>query len=303
MIKVTAESFLKNAELCAELKSCFPDAVFWEKRESLAGFCADAEALIVGREKISEDFLRGCPNLKLIAKYGVGLDNVDLEACERRGIRIGWTGGVNKTSVAELALAFMLGAAHNIFFTGTELKSGNWFKSGGHLLSGRTVGIIGVGFVGKEIIRMLQPFGCRILVNDIVDQTEFYHSNNLMECSKSEILAQADIVSLHVPLTGETHLMMGVKELALLKPNAVLVNTSRGEILDESALKIWLKENPEATVCLDVFQEEPCTDRELLEHPRVFGTPHIGGNAYEAVLAMGRSAIHHVKQFYESLSA
>jgi D-3-phosphoglycerate dehydrogenase len=299
MIKVTAESFLKNAELCAELKSLFPDAVLWEKRETLAEFCADAEALIVGREKISDGFLAGCPNLKLIAKYGVGLDNIDIPACERRGIKIGWTGGVNKTSVAELTLAFMLGAAHNIFFTGTELKKGNWFKNGGHLLSGRTVGIIGVGFVGKEIVRMLKPFGCEILVNDIVNQAEFYESNNLSECLKSEIYARADIISLNVPLTHETHVMMGKAEFDLLKPEAILVNTSRGEILDEEALKNWLNENPRATVCVDVFHGEPTPDRELLEHPRVFGTPHIGGNAYEAVLAMGRSALYHVKHYYD----
>eukprot|EP01034_Spumella_vulgaris_P018364 gene18364-23459_t len=104
MIKVTAESFIKNPELCAELRAQFPQAIFWNRRTDLYTFCADAEVVLLGREIIDEAFLQACPHIKLVAKYGVGLDNIDLTACEARGVRIGWTAGVNKTSVAELAL-------------------------------------------------------------------------------------------------------------------------------------------------------------------------------------------------------
>jgi phosphoglycerate dehydrogenase-like enzyme len=298
MLKVTAESFLKNKELCAELKALFPSALFWEKKEPLAEFCADAEVLIVGREKMSDDLLSHCPRLKFISKYGVGLDNLDREACERRGIRIGFAEGVNKTSVAELTLAFMLGAVHNSLFTGSALKIGSWIKNGGRLLSGKTVGIIGAGNIGREVIRMLQPFGCRILVNDILINTDFKFSDNLLESLKNDIFTNADLISFHVPLTEETRNMVNAETLGMMKPNVILINTARGEIWNETALKNWLAQTPDAFVCTDVYHEEPCTDLEFLQHPRVFGTPHIGGNAYEAVMAMGRSAIAHVTHFY-----
>lgn len=299
MIKVTAESFIKNNALCEELLRVFPSAVFYDKSVALDTFCADAEALIVGREIIDEAFLLQCPKLKIISKYGVGMDNIDREACEKYNIKIGWTGGVNKTSVAELTLAFMLGAAHNVFYTGTELKKGNWFKNGGRLLSGKTIGILGVGHIGKELIRLLKPFQCKLLANDIIDHSNYYYSNNIINCSKEDLYSNADIITFHVPLTEMTCNMVGEKELGLCKPHSFLINTSRGEIIREEALKNAVLNNQIGGVFLDVFSTEPYTDSEFLTHPRTFCTPHIGGNAYEAVMAMGRSAISHVKSYYE----
>lgn len=298
MIKVTAESFAKNPVLRTELTDLFPGAVFWDRQTDLHTFCADAEALIVGREKIDEALLEACPRLKIISKYGVGLDNVDEEACRSHNVHVGWTPGVNKTSVAELTLAFMLGAAHNIFFTGTALKEGHWIKNGGTLLSGKTVGIIGVGHVGKEVVRLLQPFGCRIWVNDIVDQKEYYVSNNLTEKPKEEIYRGADFVTLHVPLKSDTFHLIDEHALSLFQPHAILLNTCRGETVDQEALKKALKTGTIGGALLDVFETEPCTDLEFLRQPRLFATPHIGGNALEAVLAMGRSAIAHISYFY-----
>ena len=302
MIKVTAESFIRNPVLCAELSALFPDTVYWDRQTGLADFCADAEALVVGREKIDRTMLDACPHLKIVAKYGVGLDNIDRAACAEKNIRIGWTGGVNAGSVAELALAFMLGAAHNVFATGTALRQGTWNKNGGVLLSGKTVGVIGVGHVGKELVRLLRPFGCRILVNDIVPQAGYYAGNGLEECTKDDIYRQADFVTLHVPLTPETYHMVDARALDLFAPHAFLVNTCRGETVDTAALKRALLENRIGGVLADVFGTEPCTDMELLGHPRFFGTPHIGGNAREAVLAMGRSAIEHILYFYTNAS-
>lgn len=300
MIKVTAESFIKNSGLCAELSALFPQTVYWNRTTDLHTFCADAEVVLVGRETVDEAFLQACAHVKLVAKYGVGLDNVDLEACKARGVQIGWTAGVNKTSVAELTLAFMLGAAHNAFVTGTALKNGQWIKSGGTLLSGKTVGIIGVGHVGKELVRLLQPFGCRILVNDIVDQHEYYASNHLFESSKEQIYRRADFVTLHVPLTSATFHLVGEEAFSALQPHAYLINTCRGAVVNQDALKNALKHDKIAGALLDVFEPEPCTDLELLAHPRLFATPHIGGNAHEAVLAMGRSAIAHILYFYQN---
>jgi phosphoglycerate dehydrogenase-like enzyme len=302
MIKVTAESFIKNRVLCAELITEFPSAIFWDRTISLQEFCADAEAVIVGREIIDEEFLSACPQLKIVSKYGVGLDNIDIPACEKRAVKIGWTPGVNKTSVAELTLAFMLGASHNIFKTGIALKEGRWQKKGGIQLSEKTVGIIGVGHVGKELIRFLQPFNCRILVNDIIDQPEYYYSNNLVESSKNGIYREADFISLHVPLTDKTNHLITKKELDLFKSTTYLINTCRGEVVNQNDLNEALANQKIVGAYLDVFETEPCTDIAFLSQPNLFATPHIGGNAWEAVLAMGRSAIQHISYFYKKES-
>lgn len=296
-IKVTAESFIKNPVLKAELSTRFPDVLFWDRNTGLTEFCLDAEVLLVGREKIDATFLSQCPQLKHIAKYGVGLDNIDLLACHERGISIGFTPGVNKTSVAEITLGFMLGAAHNVFYTGTALKNGEWIKNGGMQLSGKTIGIIGVGNVGKELIRMLHVFQCKIMVNDIINQDEFYLSNNLIESSKTEIYFNADLISLHVPLTAETHKFISHEAFTSMKREAVLINTCRGEVVDHEALKTALHQNKIGAYISDVFDPEPYSDEELLKHPRFFGTPHIAGNSTEAVLSMGRSAIHHIMEY------
>lgn len=296
-IKVTAESFIKNPVLKAELNARFPDVLFWDRNTGLTEFCLDAEVLLVGREKIDATFLSQCPQLKHIAKYGVGLDNIDLLACHERGISIGFTPGVNKTSVAEITLGFMLGAAHNVFYTGTALKNGEWIKNGGMQLSGKTIGIIGVGNVGKELIRMLHVFQCKIMVNDIINQDEFYLSNNLIESSKTEIYFNADLISVHVPLTAETHKFISHEAFTAMKSEAVLINTCRGEVVDHEALKTALHQNKIGAYISDVFDPEPYSDEELLKHPRFFGTPHIAGNSTEAVLSMGRSAIHHIMEY------
>lgn len=301
MIKVTAESFIKNPVLCAELMESFPNAVFWDRKTTLQKFCSDAEAIIIGREIINEELLTQCPRLQIISKYGVGLDNVDIAACEKRNIQIGWTAGVNKTSVAELSLAFMLGAAHNIFYTGEKLRNGEWHKNGGVQLSQKNIGIIGVGNVGKELIRLLKPFDCKIMVNDIIEQEEYYFSNNLIKSSKEEIYSTCDFISLHIPLTDATHHLINETTLSSFQQHTVLINTCRGEVIHQVALKKALSENKIGAAMLDVFETEPCTDMELLKHPRVFATPHIGGNAWEAVLAMGRSAISHISYFYRKV--
>lgn len=303
-VKVIAESFLKNKQLCEELISHFPDAVFYSGNPndtvSIQNFSRDAECLLVGREKIDIPFLENCPDLKFISKYGVGTDNLDMDAMNKSGIELGWTAGVNSFSVAELTLGFMLGAAHNMFRTNHLMKHGHWYKNGGFMLQGKTVGIIGLGNIGKDLVKLLQPFNCRILANDIEDISEYCTRNNLSSVSKDVIYRESDFITVHIPLNHSTHHLISTQAFLLIKPGAILINAARGGIVDESALKIALKENRLAAACLDVFEEEPCTDTDLTGHDHVTVTPHIGGNTNEAVLAMGRSAILHIRNFYST---
>jgi len=303
-IIATSPSFSKNKILQKEIYKYFPNAKLNLEgkrfnQDELIEYIKDADGVIVGLEPINKNILDACPNLKIISKYGVGLNNIDLEECKKRDIKIGWTGGVNRLSVAEMTLGFMLMFSRNLFVTSNQLKSGTWNKSGGFQLSGKTIGIIGVGYIGKELIRLLKPFGCKILVNDIINQDKYYADNNLEEVSKEEIYKTCDIVTIHTPHNDITDNMVDLEVLKAMKKTAYILNTARGGIINEQDLKFALQNNIIAGAGIDAYVEEPPTDKEFLSLPNLICTPHIGGNAKEAVEAMGMSAIKHIKEFYK----
>jgi len=302
-IVATSPSFSKNSMLQKEIFTYFPEAKLNLEgkrfnQDELIAFIKDADAVIVGLEPINVEVLNACPKLKMVSKYGVGLNNIDLEACKKRDIAIGWTGGVNKLSVAEMALGFMLMFARNLFMTTNELKSGIWNKSGGFQLSGKTVGIIGVGHIGKELIRLLKPFECKILVNDIIEQDDYYAEHHLIEVSKEELYRRSDFISIHTPQDETTYNFIGLNEMKQMKETVYLLNTARGGLINETDLKYALQNAIIAGAAIDAYVEEPPTDKEFLELPNLICTPHIGGNAKEAVEAMGLSAIKHLRNFY-----
>ena len=302
-IKVTSRSFSRHPVLKKELETLFPNSVFNQDGPEtglpdLEHFLADADALILGLEMMDRSLLGRLKNLKIIAKYGVGLDNVDLEAAVEYGIQVGWTGGVNKRSVSEQTLGFMLGLTRNLFRSGFQLKTGSWDKQGGSQLTGKCVGIIGCGNIGTDLIHLLQPFAVKILINDVVDKQGVVDTYGIKQVPKDELLTESDFVSLHVPLTDQTFHMVNEDFLRSMKPSSFLINTSRGSVIDQSSLKKFLQDGLIAGSALDVFESEPPDDIEFLQLPNLMITPHIGGNAEEAVLAMGRSAIKHIKNYF-----
>lgn len=302
-VAVTSPSFSSNKILQKEIYKYFPHAKLntdgkrFNKKE-LIEYIRDVEALIVGLEVVDDEVLQECRKIKIISKYGVGLNNLDLDACERRNIVIGWSGGVNRLSVAEMTLGYMLMLCRNLFVTSNQLKSGVWNKSGGFQLSGKKVGIIGVGHIGKELIRLLEPFNCEVWVNDIIDQEKYYKENNLLEKSKEEIFSSCDIVSIHTPLDSSTENLVTLDVIKTMKRSSLLINSARGGIIDENGLKVALMGGLIAGAAIDAYTEEPPMDKELLSLPNLVCTPHIGGNSKEAVEAMGMSAINHLREFY-----
>lgn len=302
-IVVTSPSFSNNLVLKNELLKYFLDSrlnvngVRFKKNE-IIDYLKDAVGAIIGLETIDDEILAACPNLKIIAKYGVGLDNIDIEACQKRGVAIGWSGGVNRLSVAEMTLGFMLMLSRNLYVTSNLLKNGVWNKSGGFQLSGKTVGIIGFGFIGQEVARLLAPFGCELAINDIVDKKAEIASFGAKAATKDEIFEKADFITVHTPLTDETRNLIDISVLKKMKNSAFVINTARGGIVDEIALKEALKNGDIAGAAIDAYLDEPPSDKELLALPNLICTPHIGGNAGEAVLAMGQSAIKHLKEFF-----
>lgn len=312
-IAVTANAFSRNETLVRALKEHFPHHSTNTKgrysEAELIDVLKVSDGAIVGLDKITDAVLTQCPRLKVVAKYGVGLDNIDVAACKARGVAVAWEAGVNRRSVAELTIGMMLGLMRNWYPTSIQLKAGTWNKSGGKNLTGKTVGIIGVGHIGKDIVSFLKPYECRILVNDIredKEQKEFYRTHNLIEVSKEQIYKEADIITIHTPLTNATKHLINAETLSIMKPTAFLINTARGGIIDERALLDALKKKAIAGAGLDVYQGEDAPDfltashyRELFSLPNVISTPHIGGNSEEAVLAMGYSAIKGLREYFE----
>ncbi len=301
-VAVTSPSFSKHPDLIRKMGLEFPDAklnsegLLFSKNE-LIEYLKDYDAAIVGLDQIDEEVLSQLPNLKIIAKYGVGLNNIDLEACKKHNVKIGWTGGVNRVSVAEMVMGNALSLLRNLYQTSNLLSNGVWQKNGGEQLTSKTVGIIGIGFIGKELVKMLKPFNCKILVNDIINQDKYYAQNNLIESTKEEIFKNCDVITVHTPLTKDTKYLLNSSSFNLMKSNTIVINTARGGIIEESDLIKALTEGVIKAAAIDVYEEEPPTNMELLSLPNLICTPHIGGNAKEAVLAMGMSAINHLIDF------
>lgn len=295
-VAVASRSFGRHAQLRSELEAKYERAIYNETGRNLAGqelvnFLKGHELAIIGQEVIDEPLLAQTPSLKVIGKYGVGMDKIDLGALARHGVRIGWTGGVNKRSVAELALAFMLVTLRHLPAHYLALMNGNWISIKGNTLMGKTVGIVGCGHIGKDLVELLAPFRCEILVNDIRDYFDFYSQYNLKPVTLDELLRRSNIVSLHVPLDDSTRGLLNAPRLSLLKRDAILINTARGGLVDETTLKDMLKTGRLRSAAFDVFAIEPATDVELLNLSNFFATPHVGGGSEEAALAMGRAAI------------
>jgi len=295
-IAVASRSFSKHPILRSELLERYIDVQFNDKGIPLSGqelinFAKGREKLIIGLEKIDESILSKLPELKVISKYGVGTDMLDITAMFRHGVRLGWTPGVNKRSVTELAIAFMISILRRLPQIQFDIREGIWKNIIGKQLSERTVGIIGCGNIGKDLTIILRSLGCTVLANDILDFPDFYKSHNVEPVTLNDLLRRSDIVSLHIPLNETTSGILGFDQLRIMKTGAILINTARGGLVDEDEVKRLLKSGKLAGAGFDVFGTEPPEDLELLKLPNFMATPHIGGSSEEAVLAMGRAAI------------
>lgn len=296
-VAVTSRSFSRNPVLRAALSERYDNVTFNDEGLSLKGaalvdYLAGHDRAITALERIDDALLSQLPDLKVIGKYGVGIDMIDLAALHRHGVSFGWTGGVNKRSVSELVISYAIALLRHVPAAHREVLDGTWRQHVGRQLSGKTVGIIGCGHVGKDLVGMLKPFGCRVLANDILDFPDFYAANDVSPVALDDLLQQADVVTLHTPLDDSTRNLMSAEKIGLMKPDAVLINLARGSIIDENALKSALMNGRLGAAGLDVFSTEPPEDKELLALPNFLVSPHIGGSAEEAIHAMGMAAIN-----------
>jgi phosphoglycerate dehydrogenase-like enzyme len=292
IIAVTSRSFSANATLRRSLLQEFPGARFNDEGlrledDSLVTFLSGAVGAIVGIEPISGSILAQLPRLRVLSKFGVGLDSIDLDEVRQRGIQLASTSGTNASAVAELTLLLTLGTLRRIPEATSNVRSERWVSVTGRLLEGKTVGLVGVGHVGKALNGLLQPFGCSILGFDLLKTPV----DGISFVALDELLGASDVVCIHVPLTEATRGMIGIRQLGLMKNDAVLINTSRGGVIDEPALLAALISEEIAAAGLDVLETEPPLSWVLVNHPNVFATPHLAGTSQESNLAMGRAAI------------
>jgi glyoxylate reductase len=260
--------------------------------EGAAGRRDDVEALAVVGERIDDETLDLFPTLKIVANYGVGYDSVDVEACARRGVVVTNTPGVLTAATADLALALVLALTRRIVTVDRAVREGRWSGAWadsdflGRDVSGSTLGIVGFGRIGRAVAQRAAAFGMRVLHNSRRRDGDGWRELDAL-------LGEADVISLHVPLTSETYQLLDARRLALLRDGACLVNTARGQVVDEDALVRELASG-RIQAGLDVFAHEPEVPRELLGLSNVVLTPHIGSATAETREAMTNVLVHNL---------
>jgi len=237
--------------------------------------------------------------LKMIAIRSAGFEGTDLKAAAEKGVVVTHNPGANANAVADMAIGLMLAVSRQIAKKDREMRQGIYNRGAGEDLCRKTVGIIGLGNIGKKVAQRLQGFEAKVIANDIVDYPEFRKKYNVPYFSKEELLRMADFVTLHVPLDDSTRGMIGEERLKLMKPTAYLINTARGEVVDEEALYKALTKGWIAGAGLDVFREEPPKFRALIELDNVVCTPHSAGLSREAAYAMAMETVKKIITFFE----
>jgi phosphoglycerate dehydrogenase-like enzyme len=293
-VAVTSRSFSRHEILRGELLERYERVSFNDEGVSLQGddlvaFLDGHPLAITALERIDEPILARLPELKGISKVGVGIDMLDLEAMERHGVQLAWSRGTNARSVSELALAFMLALLRHLPSVTRLVREGEWRQVQGRTLSGQTVGIVGFGHVGRDLAALLGAFSCRVLAYDIAPLEDL--PPHVEEASLESLLEASEIVSLHTTLSDDTRNLLDSNRIGSMREGALLINTSRGGLVDEQALFEALVAGHLGGAALDVFSVEPPLESPLLGLDQVIATPHVGGSTAEAVLAMGRAAI------------
>jgi phosphoglycerate dehydrogenase-like enzyme len=293
-VAVTSRSFSRNEVLRSEMLARYERVTFNDEGRSLAGdslvaFLEGHPLAITALERIDDSILGRLPELQAISKVGVGIDMIDLDAMERHGVRLGWSRGTNARSVSELAIALMLALLRHLPTVTKLVRQGEWRQVQGSTLTGRTVGIVGFGHVGRDLAGLLGAFACRVLAYDVMPLSAL--PSHVEQVDLETLVSSSEIVTLHTVLNDDTRNLLDRDRIGAMRPDALLVNTSRGGLVDEDALYDALSSGHLAGAALDVFSREPPGEHPLLRLDQVIVTPHIGGSTREAVLAMGRAAI------------
>lgn len=278
-----------------------------DRSDELFNRLAMVDALIVrNRTQVNADLLAAAPQLKVVGRLGVGLDNIDLPACRARAIEVIPATGANALAVAEYVIATAMMLLRGTYASSMAVAAGKWPRnalSNGREIGGKTLGIVGYGGIGQLTARLAAGLGMQVLATDpmVPPDAPVWAATGAVCCTPEQLLATSDVVSLHVPLTADTRNFINASRLALMKSNAVLINSSRGGIVDESALAEALKEGRLGGAALDVFDEEPLKAGSVLENcPSLILTPHIAGVTTESNTRVSSMIAQRVAEFLGS---
>ena len=284
------------------------DVTLWQRPHELHSLLADARALIVRNQtQVNDDLLRAAPNLQIVARAGVGLDNIDVAAASRQGVVVTFTPAANAVSVAELTIGLIFALARNIVWAHLDTAAGGWDRTGftGIELVGKTLGLVGFGRIGQLVAQRARSLDMRVVITDpliMADAGEVTAVNGSV-VPFDELLASADVVSIHTPLTPSTKGMFGRREFQSMKNTALLVNTARGEVIHEEALLHALSRGELQGAALDVRRQEPPGESKLGSMPNVITTPHIAAFTQEAQQRVVETVCTAVARVLQNLEA
>lgn len=278
----------------ANIRWRITESEFMVPRDQFIAEIANADGHIVGLEVVDKEVLQAAARIKVVCKFGVGTDNIDGSAARARGVAVTNCPGVNSQAVAELAVGLMLSMARDLVPLDREMKARVWTAAVGTELSGKTVGIVGLGNIGKSLVRLLQGFRNRILAYEDVRDTAFAREYNVSYVSLEQLLKECDFLTLHVPLTAQTRNMINAEMLALMKPGAMILNLARGGVVDEKALLAAVDSGAIRSAALDAFAVEPPFGNAIVESGRIITLPHIGASTEEAIVRVAQMTADNV---------
>jgi len=305
-VAVCSRSFSQNKILRKELIKQFPNTKFNDAGISLNGdslveFLKGMERAVLALEYLTEEVIQQLPELKVVGKYGVGLDKLDLHAMSKSNIKLGWTAGVNSIAVAELTIALALDIVRKVSESQAVVAGGEWTQVKGQQLSSLKVGVVGYGHVGSKVSRLFKAFGSDVVSYDIKGLEQEMENDGVTPSSWKKIVEECDLITVHVPYHKQNHHLISDKVMSSMKPGSYILNTARGGLIDEFSLLQHLESGHIHAAGLDVFEIEPPKNNALVGRSDVVVTSHIGGSSKEAILAMGRAAIAGLSDFTDPL--
>lgn len=292
-VLVTPRSYGKtNPQLFDQLKNAGLEVVRNETggildKETMKRLLADCDGVIVGVDPMDAEVISAAPKLKAVAKYGVGVDNIDMEACKARDIKVSRTVGANSVAVADYAMALMLAVSRKTVLIDSRCRQGDWKKITTRDISGSTLGLLGLGAIGKNVAQRAQGFGMKVMAYDPYWDEDYATAHNIQKATAEEIYRQCDVISLHLPLLPTTRNSIGKEQLAMMKPDAILINTARGGLIDENALLDALEQGKIYGAGIDAFEEEPPKDPRWFRLDNVVLGSHCAASTAGASNNMG----------------
>ena len=298
-VLVTCPPFSKFSEAtellvqagCEVVRSPYPHPV---KEKQLVRIIKEMDAAIVGMDEVTAKVIKAADSLRVIARYGVGIDTVDVYTATKQGVIVTNVLGANENAVADLVFGLILCLARKIWRADASVKQGKWESIVGIEIWQKTLGVVGTGKIGRRVIRRAQGFDMNILAYDISPDPGLAEKFRVQYVSLEDLLRDSDFVTIHVPLTPETTGFIGERQIGLMKKSAYLINTARGKVVDEKALFIALKEKKIAGAALDVFSQEPPGHTDLLTLDNLLTAPHMAAHTEEALRKMDLICVENV---------